>query len=122
MIVGIGVDTTRISRIQKAMERPSFLPRVFGPQELALFQLKKMRAETVAANFAAKEALGKALGEGLSSFSWPQAQALRNECGAPYFSFSDEAALHMERAGLRALLSLTHEGDFATAFVILEQV
>lgn len=121
MIVGIGVDTTRISRIEKAMEHESFLQRVFGPQELELFHLKKMRSETVAANFAAKEALGKALGEGLSGFSWPQAQALRNEAGAPYFAFSGSTALHMEQAGLRALISLTHEGDFATAFVVLER-
>uniref|UniRef100_UPI00349E8857 holo-ACP synthase n=1 Tax=uncultured Ruthenibacterium sp. TaxID=1905347 RepID=UPI00349E8857 len=104
------------------MEHNSFLQRVFGPQELTMFERKKMRAETVAANFAAKEALGKALGEGLSSFIWSQAEALRNEAGAPYFSFSGAAALHMEKNHLRALLSLTHEGDFATAFVVVEQI
>ena len=121
MIAGIGVDTTRISRIEKALEHESFLKRVFGPRELALFQAIKMRAETIAANFAAKEALGKALGEGLSGFVWSEAEALRDEAGAPYFVFCGEALRRMEEKGLCAFLSLTHEGDFATAFVVLEQ-
>ena len=74
-----------------------------------------------AANFAAKEAFGKALGTGLlREFSLEEAQALRDAGGRPYFAFSGRAAALMERRGLRAHLSLTHEGGFAAAFVVLE--
>lgn len=79
------------------------------------------RAQTAAANFAAKEALAKALGTGLSGFVWVQAQALRAQSGAPYFAFSGQLAGVMRQKGLTAHLSLTHEGGFATAFVVLEQ-
>ena len=79
------------------------------------------RAETAAANFAAKEALAKALGTGLSGFVWVQAQALRAPNGAPYFAFSGRLAETMRQKGLAAHLSITHEGGFATAFVVLEQ-
>ena len=61
MIYGIGVDTTTIERIERTMTHESFMTRVFGENERAMFEQRKNRAETVAANFAAKEALGKAL-------------------------------------------------------------
>lgn len=121
MIYGIGTDMATVARIEKSMARPGFMERLFGPQELELFQKRGMRAETVAANFAAKEALSKALGTGLAGFVWTQAQALRTQTGAPVFAFSGEAAQWMEAQGLTAHLSLTHEGGFAAAFVVLEK-
>lgn len=123
MIYGIGVDTASAARLEKSMAREHFVQRVFGPEERALLQghSSARRAETAAANFAAKEALAKALGTGLSGFVWVQAQALREQSGAPYFAFSGQLAKTMRQKGLVAHLSLTHEGGFATAFVVLEQ-
>lgn len=73
-------------------------------------------------NFAAKEAFGKALGTGLlREFALCEAEALRDENGAPYFSFSGRAAALMQARGLTAHLSLTHEGGTAAAFVVLER-
>ncbi len=121
MIAGIGTDLTRIGRIQKSLEKPGFLERVFGPQERALLRAAPRRAERAAANFAAKEAFGKALGTGLMrEFSPCEAEALRDGRGAPYFAFSGRAAALMRARGLRAHLSLTHEGEYAAAFVVLE--
>lgn len=107
----------------KSIARAHFVQRVFGPEERALLQGRSpaRRAETAAANFAAKEALAKALGTGLSGFVWVQAQALRAPNGAPYFAFSGRLAETMRQKGLAAHLSITHEGGLATAFVVLEQ-
>ena len=65
------------------------------------------------------ELLGKALGSGLAAFALAQAQVLHTEDGAPYFAFSGALEQQMAAAGLQVLLSLTHEGGFATAFVVL---
>ena len=119
MIYGIGVDTASAARLEKSIASAHFVQRVFGPEERALLQSRGPlhRAQTAAANFAAKEALAKAL----SGFVWVQAQALRAQSGAPYFAFSGQLAGVMRQKGLTAHLSLTHEGGFATAFVVLEQ-
>lgn len=123
MIVGVGVDLAQIRRIEKSLERPGFWERVFGPRERALLEQSPRRAERAAAGFAAKEAFGKALGTGLfREFSPCEAEALRDERGAPYLAFSGRAAALMAGRGLTAHLSLTHEGGYAAAFVVLERV
>ena len=120
-IVGIGVDMTTVSRIEKALRQEGFTRRVFGEEEKALFASRKKCLETQAANFAAKEAFGKALGSGiLHEFSLHEAQALRDERGAPYFHFTGRAAELMKARRWKAHLSLSHEGGLATAFVVLE--
>ena len=119
MIFGIGVDTATVERIEASLARGGFAERVYGPQERA--ELEHRPAQSWAAAFAAKEALGKALGVGLTGFCWQEAQVLHGEKGAPYLSFGGELAGRLAGQGLRAHLSLTHEGGFATAFVILEK-
>lgn len=118
-IYGIGVDTATISRIEKSMARPGFLEKCFGPAEQTLFA--HSHAATVAVNFAAKEALSKALGTGLMGFLWTEVQVLRKESGAPYFAFSGAMQQYITQQKFTAHVSLTHEGDGATAFVILEK-
>lgn len=122
MIYGIGVDTATTARLEKSMKNETFLSRVYGEAERAFFESKKFAAESAAANFAAKEALGKALGVGIfGAFSLCEVQALRNEKGAPYFLFTGKAAQFMQSNHFTAHLSLTHEAGAATAFVIVEQ-
>lgn len=122
MIAGIGVDMADEARVARSIARPGFLEKVYGPAERALLKCRGMRPDTAAANFAAKEAFGKALGTGLlREFALCEAEALRDENGAPYFAFSGRAAALMRARGLTAHLSLTHEGGLAAAFVVLEQ-
>lgn len=120
-LAGVGVDTIRTERLRRSVRQPTFLARVFGPQENAALSALPLhrRIETAAAAWAAKEALGKALGSGLAAFALAQAQVLHTEDGAPYFAFSGALEQQMAAAGLQVLLSLTHEGGFATAFVVL---
>ncbi len=125
MIAGIGTDLVQISRMEKSMQGQAFVQRVFGSGEQALLAKKAKPAQalqTAAANFAAKEAFGKALGCGiLQKFSLSEVQALRDENGAPYFALSGRAAEICKEQKLKAHLSLTHEGEYAAAFVVLER-
>lgn len=66
MILGVGIDLCDAGRMEKSITRQSFLDHVFAPEEQALLAAlgDKHRAETAAANFAAKEAFLKAAGTG----------------------------------------------------------
>lgn len=126
MIYGIGVDTATVARLAKSAQRAGFVEKVFGLMEQQLFATRansSRQAETMAANFAAKEAFGKALGVGIFSgaFRLAEVQTLRGEGGRPYLDFSGGAAALMREKKLTAHVSLTHEGATATAFVVLEQ-
>ena len=81
-----------------------------------------MRPQTAAANFAAKEAFGKALGTGLlREFALCETEALRDENGAPYFSFSGRAAALMQARGRPAQSSPPLDGATPAGFVVLER-
>ena len=116
----VGFDAVRIDRMEKKMQRAGFCSRAFSAQENALFAKKKRPAPTAAANFAAKEALAKALRCGIFGFELTEAAVLRRADGSPYFAFSGELARRMEQKGLAAELSLSHEGEYAFAFVLLQ--
>ncbi len=117
---GIGVDTTTISRIEKSMHKESFISHVFSKNERDLFiTTEKTKFSSLAANFAAKEAFSKALGTGVRGFNLNEVEILRNDIGAPYFIFYGRAKEIIENNNLAAMVSLTHEKDSATAFVVL---
>lgn len=124
MIYGIGVDSTTIERIASSMQKPTFMQRVYSPAEQALFASLSPThaAESAAANFAAKEAFLKATGNGLGAFSLADISALRHPSGAPYFALTGTALAFCQQHSLTAHLSLTHEKQHATAFVVLEKV
>lgn len=119
-MMGIGIDLVEVARIQKSMEHPRFLLRFFGGEERALFK-GAHAAERAAANFAAKEAFVKSLGTGIRGFDLTEVQILRDELGAPYFSFSGDAARMVKMRGLSFLCSLTHTKEYAQAIVIAQE-
>ena len=123
MILGVGIDLCDAGRMEKSITRQSFLDHVFAPEEQALLAAlgDKHRAETAAANFAAKEAFLKAAGTGLGGFALIDLTVLRKESGAPYFALTGPAAEWTAANALTPHLSLTHENGLACAFVILEQ-
>lgn len=115
----IGIDLVEISRIEKSMKNPRFTARVFGISERALF-CGKRAFERAAANFAAKEAFGKALGTGIAGFSLSEVETLRDPAGAPYLKLSGRAAAIARERGLRFSVSLTHTESYAAAVVLAE--
>ncbi len=116
-----GVDLIEIERVAAAIERfgPRFLQRVYTPGEL---ELCRGRVDSLAARFAAKEAVAKALGAGMwrTGIQWTDVEVLRDaESGAPRLLLHGEAAAHACRLGLRQWsLSLSHSRRDAIAFVV----
>lgn len=118
-----GTDIVQVSRIQALAERhAASLPRFFTDQELAYCRKKDgtYRYESLAAIFAAKEALFKALGTGFRKGTWKDVEVCHDELGAPFFRFTGyyQAAV-AKRAVQTPSLSLAHDGGYALAFVLL---
>lgn len=123
MILGIGTDLCEVARMEKSLQRSLFLQKVFSAaeQELILSHEGKARAETAAANFAAKEAFLKACGMGLGGFALAEIGVLRQTSGAPCYVLEGRAARWLEENRAAVHLSLTHEAGLACAFAVLEQ-
>ncbi len=123
LIVGIGTDLCEVARVEKALQKDTFLRGIYSAaeQDLILSNVGKSRVETAAANFAAKEAFLKACGMGLGDFPLAEIGVLRKASGAPYYALEGSAARWLEERRLTTHLSLTHESGLACAFAILEQ-
>jgi holo-[acyl-carrier protein] synthase len=77
-----------------------------------------MNAQTIAANWAAKEAFSKAMGTGIRGFGLNEVSVLRNEAGAPYFLLTGNAKILADQRGFSFSVSLSHTAELALAFVI----
>ena len=117
MKLATGVDILEIDRLRDAIERHGdrFLGRVYTPRELA--QIGNNVA-SLAARFAAKEAVSKALGTGLGSVSFQHIEVLRDEVQAPVLYLHAEARQRADLLGLQVWsISLSHTDEYAVAFV-----
>ena len=125
MIVGLGSDLVRIDRLQRALDRfgEGFARRVFTSGERLACEKRSGRAACYAKRFAAKEALVKALGTGMRGGIWfRDVEVLNDGLGRPFLTVTGAARARMDAMGpVTAHLSLSDEGGFALAFVILER-
>ena len=103
-LTGIGVDLCAVSRMERAIARAGFMDRVYT------------------AMFAAKEAVAKALGTGMSGgVCFDQIEVTHDALGAPGVRLHGAAQERLlALGGGRVLLSLSHEGDMAIAFAVIE--
>jgi holo-[acyl-carrier protein] synthase len=123
-VVGVGIDLVRISRVREVLGRwaDRFLRRVLSPQETAYCRARRDPAPHVAARFAVKEAAMKALGVGWVGASWRELEVVNAPSGQPRLLVSGRAAERMADLGAdTVLISLTHDGDYAAAQVILSR-
>ncbi|MDK2902936.1 MAG: holo-[acyl-carrier protein] synthase [Clostridiales bacterium] len=124
MIKGIGIDMVSVSRMEDVISRSGqpFLDRVFTHKEQEYCNMAKSPFERYAARFAAKEAFFKALGTGLRyGMSWTDIEVTVNDTGRPSLLAYNAALLRMQECGAeRALVSISHDGDYAIAQVVLE--
>ena len=122
-VIGIGTDLCAVSRMEKAIAKEHFYTRVFLEGERAYLDGKgKTRAQSAAAMFAAKEAVAKALGTGMSGgVCFDQIEVTHDALGAPGVRLHGAAQERLlALGGGRVLLSLSHEGDMAIAFAVIE--
>lgn len=119
MIAGLGVDAVDVERFAEMMRRrPRLAERLFteGERKGAAGQ-----PERLAARFAAKEALMKALGVGLGAFGFHDAEVVKAASGQPILEVAGHAkGLCAERGVATVWLSMTHTHHTAVATVVLE--
>ncbi len=125
MIFGVGVDIVKIARFEKWAKNPALIERFFNERERLPLGAKERRfSEHYAARFAAKEAFSKALGTGLCGFALSEVWIENKESGEPKIVLSGNAQKKVvEKAGSGAnvFVSLSHEKEFAVAFVVIER-
>ena len=79
MIIGIGTDIIEIERIEIAVKRTKgFINKLFTENEINIFESRGFKSEVIAGNFAAKEAVSKALGTGFRGFGVKDIEILRD--------------------------------------------
>jgi holo-[acyl-carrier protein] synthase len=115
MIIGIGVDVCEIRRFAEALERqPRMVQRLFTPREA------EHSIASLAARFAAKEALAKALGAP-AGMSWHDAEVQSDGAGRPFFVMIGTVADRARELGVSTVhLSLSHDAGVASAMVVCE--
>jgi holo-[acyl-carrier protein] synthase len=114
-IVGVGIDVVDIERFGQSIARtPGLKDRLFTPEE------GRRLLPSLAARFAAKEALVKALG-GPGGLAWHDAEVISEESGRPVFTLRDSVLAAADELGVTGVhLSLSHDAGIASAVVILE--
>lgn len=118
MSLRTGVDLMEIYRISTAIERQgdAFLKRIYTQNEIALFH---NNIPSLAARFAAKEAVSKALGTGFGEISWVEVEVLRGPAGEPVLNLYGNARLLAEKLGIvEWSISLSHTREHAVAMVV----
>ncbi len=111
MITGIGTDIALISRYEKMKDGVGM--KIFTPYELEEAEKRARKGEYLSSRFAAKEAYVKALGTGFGPLLPSDIEIRENELGAPF--------IHVKGVrDRRAKLSLSHDGDYSVAFVVVE--
>jgi holo-[acyl-carrier protein] synthase len=114
----VGVDIIEIERIEVVLRRHGqrFLQRVYTPAEQTHC---RGRVPELAARFAAKEAVSKALGTGMRGLAWQEMEILCDERGKPLVHLHGRAKARAEELGLSQFaVSLSHSRDYAVAFVM----
>jgi holo-[acyl-carrier protein] synthase len=120
--VNVGLDLIEIERVRRALERyPSFRERCFTAEEQRYCDSRPNPAQHYAARFAAKEAVGKALGFGVArAFAWREVEIAGRP--KPDVRLSGRVASWAERTGAGRLdLSMTHSRELAAAVCVAEK-
>ncbi len=130
MILGLGIDTLDIRRIEKTLERfgSRFTQRIFTETERVKADRRARRAATYAKRFAAKEACSKALGTGFrGGVFWRDLQVVNLPSGKPTMHLTGGAAVRLaemvpEGMVAKVDLTMTDDSPFAQAIVIISAV
>lgn len=115
MILGVGIDVVDIGRFEESLDRtPTLRDRLFTEQE------RDRPLASLAARFAAKEALAKALGAPVG-MAWHDAEVISEHSGNPQMQMRGTVLARAEALGARTVhVSLSHDAGIASAVVILE--
>lgn len=121
MIVSVGIDVVLVDRFTSALRRtPMLVERLFTPAERVTLSGNPRSAESLAARFAAKEAVAKALGAP-GGLGWHDCEIVPDADGRPWLTVGGTVADAAAELGIgRWHLSLSHDGGIASAMVVAE--
>jgi holo-[acyl-carrier protein] synthase len=121
VIIGVGIDVVPVERFAESLARtPGLRDRLFTVAEQRTPSGAPRTGESLAARFAAKEALAKALGAP-GDLHWHDAEVTVGEHGRPHLEVRGTVAGRAAQLGVTGWhLSLSHDGGIASAFVIAE--
>ena len=123
MVLSNGVDIVKISRIENLLKnkRDKFLEKIFTQTEREYIQNKNYNLQTISGMFAAKESLSKLLGTGIGKVGWRDLEILHDNKGKPYVQLYNKGLSISQKLGIKNIeLSISHEKEYAIAFVIGE--
>lgn len=116
-ILGIGIDIIEIDRIEKVLNRtPRFLDRNFTEKEIEYFKKNNLKSESIAGNFAAKEAISKAIGTGIRGFNLKDIEILRDDLGKPIVNkYNNLKEICIKYSVKEIKVSISHSENYAVA-------
>lgn len=123
MIKGIGIDLIEVGRLERLIAKDgNFVKRMFSPEEIRYCHAKRYRAQHYAVRFAAKEALLKALGCGLSGgIGWKDISVEKDEAGKPVIRLQGKAEKQLGALRGRSVhLSMSHTREWAVSCVVID--
>ena len=125
MIFGIGTDIVEVERIKNLSSISKFAKKILSKNELNTFNSlnKDQQIYFLSKQFAAKEAISKALGTGIGhEISLKNIEILRDEKGKPFFNAINELSAYLSNLGItKTHVSLSDESNYAIAMVIVEK-
>ena len=125
MIFGIGTDIVEVERIKNLSSISKFAKKILSRNELNTFNSlnKDQQIYFLSKQFAAKEAISKALGTGIGhEISLKNIEILRDEKGKPFFNAINELSAYLSNLGItKTHVSLSDESNYAIAMVIVEK-
>lgn len=113
----IGIDIIEIERIKNAIKDNSkFLEKIFTNDEIKYFESNGFKAESIAGNFAAKEAISKSMGTGIRNFNFKDIEVLRDELGKPIVkTYNNLEQICIDYNVLEIKVSISHCKQYAVA-------
>ncbi len=119
-ILDIGTDIIEVERIKNSLsKRGDFLKKIFTDKEIEMFEQKGNNPQTIAGNFAAKEAISKSLGLGIRGYNFKDIEILRNDLGKPIVkTYNNLEQICINYSVLEIKVSISHTKDYAIAYAI----
>lgn len=123
MIIGIGTDIVSVKRIEKVLfKRANFAQRILTDKELLFFYERNSSPFFLAGRFAAKEAIMKAIGTGLSHGIRFKDIEINYKNKSPIVILKGNALSRFNSLqGNKIFISISHEKDYAVSFVVIEK-
>lgn len=119
-ILDIGTDIIEVERIKNALnKRGDFLKKIFTEREVEMFKQKGNNPQTIAGNFAAKEAISKSIGLGIRGYNFKDIEILRNNLGKPVVkTYNNLEQICIQYSVLEIKVSISHSENYAVANAI----